>query len=98
MILVLFRAAEKKNLVSVLRVLVALGRVVGGQRGPVDAGVVEGTAALVPAAPLHHEVTTDWSAGHVWMERVREGERENNMSIPTVIIQIKQRYKRFHFW
>lgn len=75
------------SVLLVLRVLVALGRVVGGQRGSVDSGVVEGTAALVPAAPLHHEVTTHRSAGHVWMERGRE--RENNMSIATLVIKNK---------
>lgn len=53
------------SVLRVRRVLVALGRVVGGQRGSVDAGVVEGAAALVPAAALHHEVTTHGSAGHV---------------------------------
>lgn len=59
---------RQRPLVSVLRVrrvLVALGRVVGGQRGSVDAGVVEGAAGLVTAAALHHEVTTHWPAGHV---------------------------------
>lgn len=53
--------------VSVLGVLVVLvvGRVVGGQRGPVDPGVVERTVTLVPTASLHHEVTTHRPLGHV---------------------------------
>lgn len=48
----------------VLVVLVVSG-VVGGQRGSVYPGVVEGTVALVPAASLHHEVTTHRPLGHV---------------------------------
>lgn len=68
---------------SVLWVLVALvvSGVVGRQRRPVDARVVEGTAAFVPAAALHHEVTAHGSAGHIWAERdgeTREGRSNDN--------------------
>lgn len=52
---------------SVLQVLVVLvvSGVVGGQRWSVHTGVVESTVALVPAASLHHEVTTHGPLGHV---------------------------------
>lgn len=39
---------------------------VSGQGGPVDAGVVEGTVVLVPAAALEHEVAAHGAARHVW--------------------------------
>lgn len=48
----------------VLVVLVVSG-VVGGQWWSVYPRVVEGTVALVPAASLHHEVTTHRPLGHV---------------------------------
>lgn len=48
----------------VLVVLVVSG-VVGRQRWSIYAGVVESTVALVPAASLHHEVTTHRPFGHV---------------------------------
>ena len=62
------------RLVSVLRVLVVLvvGGVVWGQWGSVDTRVVESTVALVPAAALHHEVTTHRPLGHVCREETEQ--------------------------
>lgn len=50
-----------------LWVLVALivSGVVWGQWRPVYTRVVEGTAAFIPTASLHHKVTTHRSIGHV---------------------------------
>lgn len=55
---------------SMLRVLVVLvvGWVVGWQRWSIYARMVESAVVLVPAASLHHEVTTHGSLGHVWEE------------------------------
>lgn len=51
-------------LVSMLWVLI-VRRVVGGQWWTVYARMVESTVALIPAASLHHEVTTHRPLGHV---------------------------------
>lgn len=64
----LFPGWKQCCLVSVLWVLVVLvvSRVVGGQWWSVYPRVVEGTITLVPAASLHHKVTTHRPLGHVW--------------------------------
>lgn len=54
---------------SVLWVLVVSG-VVGWQRGSVYPRVIESTVTLVPAASLHHEVTTHGPLGHVCQEEM----------------------------
>lgn len=55
---------------SVLAVLLVC-RMVWGQRWSVDPRMVESTVVLVPAAPLHHEVTAQRPFGHVCRERTR---------------------------
>lgn len=61
---------QQCGLVSMLWVLVVLvvlvvGRMVRGQWRSVYPRVVKGTVAFVPAASLHHEVTTHRPLGHV---------------------------------
>lgn len=53
-------------------VAVLVGIVVGRQRGSVHAWVVEGAVALVPAAALHHKVSTHRPLGHVWKRTGQE--------------------------
>lgn len=54
-------------LVAVLGVggVLVVGGVVGGQRGPVHAGMVESAVALVAAVALHHEMAAHGPLGHV---------------------------------
>lgn len=58
---------QQCHLVSVLWVLIVLvvSGVVGGQWWSIHTRVVESTVALIPAASLHHEVTTHRPLGHV---------------------------------
>lgn len=58
------------GLQSVLAMLL-VGWMVWRQRRPVDPGMVEGTVVLVPAAALHHEVTTQRPFRHVCQERTQ---------------------------